>query len=156
MQKVIFLISGLLLCATAIFAQPEDAVKPKRNMIRNLELTAEQESKISDLKLQFKKDIMPLESEVDQLRSTINLELTSDNFSESKIKKLTEDIARLQKDIQFKRIMHQKAIRDILTVEQKKKFDLHLLSHREFRGEERPGFQHRSHHSPSGPSEREF
>lgn len=156
MQKLLFLIVGLFLCANPIFTQPEDAAKPKRNMAHNLELSTEQESKISDLKLQFKKEIIPLKSEIDQLRSNINLELTSDNFSESRIKKLTEDIASLQKDIHFKRIMNQKAIRDLLTAEQKKKFDLHLLSQREFRGEEGPGFQHRAHHSPSVPPDKDF
>jgi len=44
----------------------------------------------------------------------------------------------------------------ILTAEQKKKFDLHLLSQQEFRSEERSGFQHRSHHSPAGPPDKEF
>jgi Spy/CpxP family protein refolding chaperone len=156
MQKLVFIIVALFLWTNPIFSQPEDMAKPKRNMAHNLELSTEQESKISDLQLKFKKEIIPLDSEIDQLRSDINLELTSDNFSESKIKKLTEDISRLQKDLEFKRILHQRAIRDLLTVEQKKKFDLHLLSQREFRGRERSGFQHRSYHSPDGPPEKEF
>jgi len=156
MNKLILLVVGFFLWSNPVFSHPEDAAKTKRNMARNLELSTEQESKISDLRLQFKKEIMPLDSEIDQLRSEINLELTSDNFSESKVKKLTEDMARLQKDLEFKRILHQRAIRDLLTAEQKKKFDLHLLSQREFRGEERSGFQHRSHHSQAGPVDKEF
>ena len=156
MNKLILLVVGFFLWSNPVFSQPEDAAKTKRNMARNLELSTEQESKISDLRLQFKKELMPLDSEIDKLRSDINLELTSDNFSESKVKKLTEDMARLQKDLEFKRILHQRAIRDLLTAEQKKKFDLHLLSQREFRGEERSGFQHRSHHSQAGPVDKEF
>ena len=156
MNKLILLVVGFFLWSNPVFSHPEDAAKTKRNMARNLELSTEQESKISDLRLQFKKEIIPLDSEIDQLRSDINLELTSDNFSESKIKKLTEDIARLQQDLEFKRILHQRAIRDLLTAEQKKKFDLHLLSQQEFRSEERSGFQHRSHHSPAGPPDKEF
>jgi Spy/CpxP family protein refolding chaperone len=156
MKKLFILFFSLALCASQISAQPEDMAKSKMKMANYLELTAEQESKISDLKLQLKKEIMPLESEIGQFRSNINLELTSDNFSESKIKKLTEDIARLQKEIHFKRIMHQKAIRDMLTAEQKKKFDLHLLSQREPRGVEGPGFQHRSHQFPSKTLDRDY
>jgi len=157
MKKILFFILGLFLCLNSSFAQEKDFPKPCGNMMDNLEFTAEQESKISDLYLQLRKEIIPLQSEIDRIQSDINLELTSDNFSEAKIKKFTEDVARLHKDIQFKRIMNQKAIRNLLTTEQKKKFDLQLLSRRNFRGGEGPGFYRQSHRpQPVEPDDQEF
>jgi Spy/CpxP family protein refolding chaperone len=145
MKNVLFFILGLFLCVNSSFAQEKDYPRPPGKMMDNLELTAEQESKISDLHLQLRKEIIPLQSEIERVQSDINLELTSENFSEGKIKKFTEDVARLQKEIQFKRIMNERAIRNLLTTEQKKKFDLQLLSRRDFRGREEHRFQRNSH-----------
>ena len=155
MKKILLFIMSLFLCMNLSFAQEKGNPRPAGKMMDYLELTAEQESKISDLHLQLRKEILPLRSEINQLQSDINLEIISENFSEAKIKKFTEDIAKLQKEIQLKRIMNQRAIRNLLTTEQKKKFDLQLLSRRDFRDRNEPPFQRRSHRpQPAEPADK--
>ena len=71
----------------------------------------------------------------------MKLEMTADNFNQKKASKLIDQMSELQKEIHMKRVIHQRAVRDILTDEQKKKFDLHMMS----RGEKRAGFSGHAH-----------
>jgi len=157
MKKFLFIMLSFLLCVSLSFAKDKKISPQMGKLSEDLKLSAEQESKITDLHLQLRKEILPLQNKLDQLRDDLKMEIVSDNFSETKIKKLIEEIANIDQDIQFKRIMNQKAVRDLLTPEQKKKFDMHLLSKPEFRSEERPRFHHRSPRQlPPEPPDKEF
>ena len=142
-KKITFLSLAVLLISAGILVagQRRDGDGP-RQMMRMLELTEAQESQILDLKLDFEKQILPLRTSLRELRSQMKLEMTAEKFNQNKVSKLIDQMSELQKEIHLKRVIHQRAVRDLLTDEQKKKFDLHMMS----RGEKRdrfPGHAHR-------------
>jgi len=128
-KKIILLSLAILLISVGLLsADPRKDGDGPWHMMRMLELTESQESQILDLKLEHEKQILPLRTELNELRTQMKLELTADSFNENKVSKIMEQMSNLQKKIHMKRVTHQRAVRDILTEEQKKKFDLHILS----------------------------
>jgi Spy/CpxP family protein refolding chaperone len=74
--------------------------------------------------------------------------MTANNFDEGKVKKIVSNLTELEEEIRVKRLLNQRDIRDLLTAEQKQKFDLFTLS-RDGRGK-RPmpdfkGPEHKRH-----------
>jgi Spy/CpxP family protein refolding chaperone len=111
-------------------AQHPDSPHRMRQMTRMLDLTEEQQSQILDMKLKLKKEVVPLQSDIERLRSELKLEMTADKFNEGKVKKLVQDISIKQQELKLSRIGHHRAVRDILTPDQQKKFDMRILSER--------------------------
>ena len=142
-KKIMFVSLAVLLISVGMVAadQKRNGNGP-RQMMKMLELTEAQESQILDLKLDHEKQIMPLRTDLKELRSQMKLELIAEKFNENKVSKLMDQMSDLQKEIHMKRALHQRAVRDVLTEEQKKKFDLHILS----RGEKRGGFSRHARH----------
>ena len=97
-------------------------------MMGLLKLTDEQKTKIQDLRLAHQKEMIPLRADLQKLHSGMKLEITADKFSESKVKSIQADISKVMNEIASKTILHQRAVRDLLTPEQKKKFDERILS----------------------------
>jgi Spy/CpxP family protein refolding chaperone len=93
-----------------------------------LNLTEEQQAKVQDLHLAHQKEIIPLQSELQEQKASLKLEITADKFNESKVKSIQGEISKLQSEMAMKMVLHQRAVRDLLTPEQKKKFDEHILS----------------------------
>jgi Spy/CpxP family protein refolding chaperone len=91
-------------------------------------LTDEQKTKIQDLRLAHQKEMMPLRADLQKLHASMKLEMTADKFNESKVKSIQADISKVMNEIASKTIVHQRAVRDLLTPEQKKKFDERILS----------------------------
>ncbi len=141
MKNSIRLVSliAILLFAGLLAAQPGRGHQGMERMARSLDLSEEQEAKMMDMKLKMKKEMLPLKTEMDKLRGEMKIELTADKFNEGKVSKLNEQISQLHKQMQMKRVLHQRAVRDMLTAEQQKKFDLHLLSPEKKRGQGSPG-----------------
>ena len=93
-----------------------------------LNLTDEQKQKAQTLMLQHRKEILPLEAEIEKHKANLKLELTADKFDAAKTKSIQSELAKVMNEIGSKRIVHQRAIRDLLTPEQRVKFDQHILS----------------------------
>jgi len=91
-------------------------------------LTEEQQSKIQDLRLAHEKEVLPLRTELQKQRVNLKLELTADKFNEGKAKTIQNEISRLTGELASKMVQHLRAVRDLLTLEQKKAFDQHILS----------------------------
>lgn len=142
-KRIVLLSVAILLISVGMLTarQKRDGDGPQR-MMRMLELTESQESQILDLKLDHEKQILPLRTELKGLRTKMKMELTTEKFNENKVSNLIDQMSNLQKKIHMKRVFHQRAVRDILTEEQRKKFDLHILS----RGDKWGGhFKHARH-----------
>lgn len=117
-----------LVIATGLLAQRPDRPMPnKQKRMAMLDLTDEQESKIRDLELKLEKEIMPLRSQIPAIEANLKQELIADQFNQTKVKNLIEQKAKIESEIELKQLLHQRAIRDLLTPEQQKKFDLHAL-----------------------------
>lgn len=140
----------MLMAAGFVFGQDARRGNIKPSFYGLMDLTEDQQDKIRELTLQLKKEILPLRSEIQKYRSELRLELTAEKFDEARVKNLVEQISDLSKQIQLKRTMHQRAIRNLLTPDQQQKYDLHLLSGRKIerrRFDDRP----RLMRDPDGP-----
>ena len=91
-------------------------------------LTEEQQSKIQDLRLAHQKEVLPLRTDLQKQQASLKLELTADKFNEGKVKTIQSEISRLTGELTSKMVQHLRAVREILTPEQKKVFDQHILS----------------------------
>ncbi len=93
-----------------------------------LNLTDEQRAKVQDLALTHQKDMVAARAELQKQHAAMKLEVTAEKFNESKVKSIQGEISKLMSEIAMKTVLHQRAVRDLLTPEQKKQFDQHILS----------------------------
>ena len=148
-QVTVMLLLTLFLCAL-VFAQqePQKAPTPPAGkmgkmgkmpgmmqgrggpgaMMGFLKLTDEQRTKMQDLRLVHQKEMIPLRSDLQKFHANMKLEMTTDKFNESKVKSIQADISKAMNEIASKTILHMRAVRDLLTPEQKKQFDARILS----------------------------
>ncbi len=131
-------LSTLLLSVGILIAGPKRGGDNPRQMAWMLELTETQESQVMDLRLKLQKEILPFRAELSDLRAQMKLEITAEDFNEGKVSKLASQIADIQKQIRMKRVLHQRAVRNLLTEDQKKKFDLHIIAGGDRRMEREP------------------
>jgi Spy/CpxP family protein refolding chaperone len=124
----VILLVGFLFITASLAAQPPDAGRGKIHGMKMLDLSEDQKTKIAGKKLPLEKEILPLRGQMDKLRSDLKLEMTADNFDEGKVKKIVSNLADLEEEIKVKRLLNHRDIRDLLTPEQKQKFDLFTLS----------------------------
>ncbi|MDP2885271.1 MAG: Spy/CpxP family protein refolding chaperone [Ignavibacteria bacterium] len=93
-----------------------------------LKLTDEQRTKIQDLGLAHQKELVSLRAELQKQHANMKLEMTADKFNEGKVKSIQGEATKLMGDIAMKTALHHRAVRDLLTPEQKKQFDQRILS----------------------------
>lgn len=129
----------------ALIAQPGTGAGPGRGdrgagpgLDRMLDLSEEQEAKIQDLRLQHQKEMLPLRSKLESLRDDLKLAMTADKFGKAKAEKIISEMEKIRAQLEIARVLHHQAIRDILTPEQRKEFDMNLLSGKGFRGPRAP------------------
>lgn len=128
-KMFIFSLIGLFLLTSGLLAQPRGKTrKSGPRMMQVLDLTAEQETKMQEIRLKFRKETLPLRTKLQSLRGDLKLEMTAEKFDEGKVEKIVEQMQEVRTEMQMKRILHKQAVREILTPEQRVKFDLHILS----------------------------
>jgi len=169
-MKKLFLIPVLIVLlslGSGVWAQSEEMAPPPPpgpqmmgefpvppmmpRMERMLNLSEDQISKISDYRLQLKKEILPLRSELFQKRNELKLLITADNPNQGKIKNTLEAISKLRLKMQQKRVDQMLKIRSLLTADQKKKFDLMILEGKKGRGHGGPKMGKPFPHGKMGP-----
>jgi len=139
-QISILSILGIMLLSLALLAQPGRGNRGGQWadrgpwLDRALDLTEEQQAKMEDLRLQHQKEMIPLQSQIESLRSELHLAMTADKFDKGKVEKIVNDMQKVRTQLQMSRVLHQQAVRELLTPEQRKKFDLHILSRKGPRG----------------------
>ena len=116
--------------ATSAIAQGKRMNKGERghHMVKALDLTDDQQAKIEKMRLELKKDVLPLESQEGTLRSELGLLLTADNVAQSKVDAKIEEIGKIKVAIQKKEVSLKMRIRAMLNDTQRVKFDQHLLT----------------------------
>lgn len=152
MKKLILVLLPVLLVGwmTVAIAQPPQSPMPPRgnmpmghewmehspmmpDMLRfgkMLDLTDEQKTKIEDYRLEMQKAMLPLKSQLMANRNELKLLITADKVDRDKISKNIEATNKILKQIQEKRVDHLLKIRSLLNADQKKKFDMKILSGR--------------------------
>ena len=152
----------LLAFAIAAMAQPQPAPTPagapgKFMMGQMLNLTPEQQEQIAALRLELQKKNLPLRSKLNNYRAEIKLLVVSDNYSRSKVESLISKINDVRKQLMLNRIEFQRKVRNLLTPEQRTRFDARILSGKGMHGKPgrpgpgmkkgcAPGMHHPPHH----------
>lgn len=149
MKRTIVAISvGMLMTAGIVIAQPRGPMFGQgkgdgRGPATGLNLTDEQKDKMTDLRVKHLREVEPLQADLQKQHSALRLEMTAEKFSESRVKSIQSEIAKLQSDLGWKRAAHQRAVRDMLTPEQQKKFDTRILAGGPGPNAMKPGTMHR-------------
>ena len=133
---------ALLVAAAASVAVAQDqnrSAEQRRDRppgpMRMLDLTKEQQAKVEDIHLKAMREAEPLRAELQKQHAALKIELTAEKYNESKVKNIQSEISRLQNELGSKRFATMRSVRETLTPEQQKKFDLHVLSSDGPRGE---------------------
>jgi Spy/CpxP family protein refolding chaperone len=135
-QTILFSFLSVLLLTAVVLAQPGRGQRSGQGpwMDRVLNLSEEQEAKIETLRLQHQKEMIPLRSKLESLQADLHLAMTAEKFDKSKTEKIVGEMQKVRTEMQMGRVMHQQAVRELLTPEQRQTFDLHLLSRKGQRG----------------------
>jgi Spy/CpxP family protein refolding chaperone len=129
----------LIMCLPLMaFAQPMAGPHPalKGKMHDELNLTDEQQTQVEALALAHQKQMMTLNNQLRDVRTQMKLLVTKDNPATADVKKLADQIGQFSSQIAQENANHKIAVRNLLTAEQKVKFDMKILSgrHRMGRG----------------------
>jgi len=129
MKRALILTVTLLLATAVVFAGNPDTKRGKRGL-KGLDLTEEQRSKIADLRLDMQKEMTTVRAQAASLRAELKLAMVADKFDEGKVKNLHGKLSELRAKMSLKKLMNKRAVRNLLTPEQQKKFDMKMLSER--------------------------
>ncbi len=121
------MITNLIIAGGLLAQRPDRPMQQRPVRMAALDLTDEQQAKIQDLELKLEKEILPLRSQIPTIEANLKQELIADPFNQAKVKNLIEQKTKIVAEIELKQYLHQRAVRDLLTPEQQKKFDLHQL-----------------------------
>jgi Spy/CpxP family protein refolding chaperone len=132
-RTVIAISASLMLTAGIIIAQPRGPMFDQGRgeaggPMPGLNLTDEQKDKMADLRVKHLKEVEPVQADLQKQHSALRLEMTAEKFNEARVKSIQSEIAKLQSDLGWKRVAHQRAVRDMLTPEQQKRFDARILA----------------------------
>lgn len=128
MRKLMLLFTLMLLSASLIFAQEGRTPMHRQGKDGANRLTDEQKTQIQDMRLNLQKELLPLRSDLRSLRSDLKLLMVADRYDAGKTDQIIQKMSGIRAEIQKKRIRQQRAIRDLLTPAQRKKFDSRVLS----------------------------
>ncbi len=140
MRRITAVITVIVFVVFSAIAFAQSEVKPmqkmkgshgmecQHHMFSMLDLTDEQQTKITDLKLQHQKEILPLKSQMVEKRNELKVLMTSDNPDRSQINEIINQTGDIQKELKMKKVDHMIKVRSLLDADQKKKFDMKILS----------------------------
>ena len=113
-----------------LFAQRGFGPKAERGskMEQMLELTDEQQETLESLRLEHRKEMLPLKTKLKSLEGDLKLEMTAEEFAESEAKEILTEMEKVRTEMHLSRLLHQQDVRNMLTPEQRQTFDLHLLA----------------------------
>jgi len=129
------LISSMVIVLAIILVLPASTIaQPGRGhgrMMEKLELTKDQETKIEALRNDHQKKMIDLRADLEKARLEMKQLLSKGDYSRSEYLNMTSKIAKIHETIQNSRANHQMDVYDLLTKDQKTKWN-------EFRAD-RPG-----------------
>lgn len=94
-----------------------------QRMINMLDLSDEQLEEIQAIHLNGQKEMLTLRTTLQQKRAELRTLTIGDNYDKGKVAQLAEEIGDLHTQMLTKRTTHQQQIKEILTEEQRIKFD---------------------------------
>lgn len=131
MKKLIFILSTILLFSflnpSDGFAQPKQKLYGKNfkeNMTEKLNLSKEQQDKISELRAKHQKEMIDLKAEL-QKKMIDKRELRNSDFTRAELLSSVKEINEIKNKIAIARANHQMDIYELLTPEQRKIWQVH-------------------------------
>jgi len=140
-----FLAGTLMLSPLAAFTQPDDTMmqRPFQKMIKELNLTQDQKTKLKALRMQMKESRQQIFNQMKGVRNKIKEELLKDKPSKTALDGYASQLGELSKQIAQKLADHLLQVKAILTPEQFTKLVNHdwmgQLMKRKGQGRHRPG-----------------
>lgn len=121
------MIASLVVATGANAQRPDRPLQQRPPRMSALDLTDEQTTKIQDLELKLEREIISLRSQIPSIEADLTQELLADQFNQTTVKSLIDKKAKILSEIELKQFLNQRAVRDLLTPEQRKQFDLQAL-----------------------------
>ncbi len=131
------------------FTQPPTPGNPPAGadkLVRGLGLSPEQQTRIAQLRLELQKQNLPLQAKLNEYQAQLKLLLVDDQFSTARAKAILQKIGDVRQQIALNRLQFQRKVREMLTPEQRVKFDNRILS--QSHHPRRPKGQHPFQRSP--------
>ncbi len=113
------------------FSQPIDqrfAFRGKEKQMRGLNLNDEQREQVAQLRLELKKQNLPLRAKLNDYQAQLKLLVVDDQFSTARAREILEKIENIRQQMALNRLLFQRKFRALLTPEQRIKFDNRLLT----------------------------
>jgi len=100
----------------------------QKGCMMGMNLSDDQQQKIEKLRLDHQKSMLEIRSEMHQFRTKMKLLITADKFDQKAVDELAGKIAKAHEKLTGMMAKHLRGVRDILTDEQKVKFDQKIIS----------------------------
>jgi len=136
------LMAGILLFGASLEAQirggygergPRGERPDRVRLHEQLDLTAEQESKLSEIRITHQKQMIDRQADLRKLRLSIQEEMQKENPDMAAVENLIKNQESLRTTLQLERIQHWNEVREILTPEQRELWQQNRRGFREFR-----------------------
>lgn len=98
--------------------------RPARMMMR-LDLNEEQTKGIKEIRLSGQKEMLPYRNLLREKNARLRTLTTSDTYDQNAVDQIIDEISEIRAEMLSMRIAHRQQIREILTEEQRIKFDAH-------------------------------
>ena len=136
MKYHLLLIFAVLILYSEVCAQEENqmlytqssAPSQNRGLAQKLKLSDEQRMVIQQKRLEMKKEIIPLSSDLIRLNMEKKLAISAKIPNRDQIMQIVQEMSETHKKIEITRIDHQLKVRSMLNDEQKLIFDQFMLS----------------------------
>ena len=115
----------------------------------DLKLSDEQRSAISELRMEQQRKMVEMQSENAGLEGKLHLLITDDKFDAKAVDKIIATIAEAKQNKMKMHVTHLRKVRDLLSDDQKVRFDQRILSGK-------MGFDQRPFGGKGGPGEKSF
>ena len=99
------------------------------NGMKMLDLTDTQQKAVDNLRTEHLKLVLPLKNELELKHAELNIISTADKVNMSEVNTKLDEIGAIKLDMAKKRAAHRQDIRNLLTEEQRVKFDMHSPRH---------------------------
>jgi len=106
----------------------EPRPNPGRECLAGLDLSDKQKQQIAKLKRDHHRKMVELGSKMAGMRGKIKLMITGEDFKQSDLNELCQNIGKFHERMVQMRVNHMRQIRNLLTDEQKVIFDQRVLS----------------------------
>ena len=136
MKYHLFFIFAVLILYSGVCAQEENQMpysqnsppNQNRSLAQKLKLSDEQRMVIQQKRLEMKKEIIPLSSDLIRLNMEKKLAISAKIPNRDQIMQIVQEMSETHKKIEITRIDHQLEVRSMLNDEQKLIFDQFMLS----------------------------